>query len=164
MVLQPPPSCDSSPPGCPSPPLLLVWMNVSSLPPWLLSLHTVQFSGHSGCFLFLNWLSPFFGCARRWCISTYASILDWTDKAFIFSYFSSVGFEATHCILILHLVLNSSLLYLIIIYSKKSKVVPFSYLYISRTLSYFTWSLNKSSIFCHLESCCLVETKNNPCM
>ena len=35
-VHQPPPCRESSPPGCPSPPLPLVWMNVSSLSPWLL--------------------------------------------------------------------------------------------------------------------------------
>ena len=35
-------------------------MNVSSLTPWLLDFHTVQFSGSSGCFLFLNWLLSFF--------------------------------------------------------------------------------------------------------
>ena len=29
------------PAGCPSPPLLLVWMNVSSLTPWLSDFHTV---------------------------------------------------------------------------------------------------------------------------
>ena len=28
-------------PGCPSPPLLRVWMNVSSLSPWLLDFYTV---------------------------------------------------------------------------------------------------------------------------
>ena len=31
----------SSLPGCPSPPLLPVWMNVSSLSPWLSDFHTV---------------------------------------------------------------------------------------------------------------------------
>ena len=36
------PPCDvSSPPSCLSPPLLLVWMNVSSLSPWLSDFHTV---------------------------------------------------------------------------------------------------------------------------
>ena len=35
-------------PGCPSPPLILAWMNVSSLTPWLLDFHTVWFSGSSG--------------------------------------------------------------------------------------------------------------------
>ena len=60
-------------PGCPSPPLLPVWMNVSSLTPWLLDFHTVQFSVSSGCFLFLNW--PSFGCTRRQRVSTYTSIL-----------------------------------------------------------------------------------------
>ena len=60
--------------GCLSQPLLLVWMNISSLTPWSLDFHTVQFSGSSGCFLFLNWLLSFFGCVRKWSISNYASI------------------------------------------------------------------------------------------
>ena len=47
-------------PSCPSLPLLLVWMNVSSLTLWLLDFHTVQFSGISGCFLFLNLLLSYF--------------------------------------------------------------------------------------------------------
>ena len=34
---------ESSLPSCPSPPLLLVWMNVSSLSPWLSDFHTVRF-------------------------------------------------------------------------------------------------------------------------
>ena len=51
-VHQPPPCCESSPPSCPSPPLSPVWMNVSSLTPWLSDFHTVQFSVSSGCFLF----------------------------------------------------------------------------------------------------------------
>ena len=46
--------------SCPSLPLLPVWMNVSSLTPWLLEFHTVQFSVSSGCFLFLNLLLSFF--------------------------------------------------------------------------------------------------------
>ena len=36
-------------PSCLSPPLLPVWINVSSLTPWLSDFHTVQFSGSSGC-------------------------------------------------------------------------------------------------------------------
>ena len=75
QVHQPLPCYESSPPGCPSPPLLLVWMNVCSLTPWLLDFHTVQFSVSSGCFLFLNLCCPSFGCARRHRVSTYASIL-----------------------------------------------------------------------------------------
>ena len=59
LVLQPPPCHVSSTLGCPSPPLLLVWMNVSSLSPWLLDFHTVLFSVSSGCFLFLNLLLSF---------------------------------------------------------------------------------------------------------
>ena len=62
------------PPGCPSLPLLLVWINVSSLSPWLLDLHTIRFSVSSG-FLFLNCCCPSFGCVRRHSVSTYASIL-----------------------------------------------------------------------------------------
>ena len=62
-------------PGCPSPPLLLVWMNVSSLTPWLLDFCAVRFSVSSGCFLFFNCCYPSFGCARRCSVSTYTSIL-----------------------------------------------------------------------------------------
>ena len=51
---------ESSIPCCPSLPLLPVWMNVSSLTPWLSDLHTVRFSVSSGCFLFLNCCCPFF--------------------------------------------------------------------------------------------------------
>ena len=47
-------------PGCPPPPLLPVWRNVSSLTPWLLDFHTVWFSGSSGRFLFWNLLLSFF--------------------------------------------------------------------------------------------------------
>ena len=53
-VLQPPPCLESCLPHCPSPSLLLVWMNLSSLTPWLSDFHTVQFSVSSGSFLFLN--------------------------------------------------------------------------------------------------------------
>ena len=55
--------------------LLQVWMNVSSLSPWLSDFRTVQFSVSSGCFLFLNCCCPSFGSARRCSVSTYASIL-----------------------------------------------------------------------------------------
>ena len=51
-VRQPPPCHESFPSGCPSPHLLLVSMNVSSLFPWLLDFHTVQFSVSSCCFCF----------------------------------------------------------------------------------------------------------------
>ena len=74
-VLQPPPCHESSPPSCVSPPLLPVWMNASSLTPWLSDFHTVQFSVSSGCCLFLNCCCPSFVCARRHSVSTYASIL-----------------------------------------------------------------------------------------
>ena len=62
-------------PGSPSLPLLPVWMNVSSLSPWLSDFHTVRFSISSGCFLFLNCCCPSFGCVRRHSMSAYASIL-----------------------------------------------------------------------------------------
>ena len=67
-------SLESSPPGCTSPPLLPVWVNVSSLTPLLSDFHTVWFSVSSGCFLFLSCCCPF-GCARRHSVSTYTSIL-----------------------------------------------------------------------------------------
>ena len=41
-------------------PLLLFWMNVSSVTPWLSDFHTVQFPGSSGCFLCLNLVLPLF--------------------------------------------------------------------------------------------------------
>ena len=39
-------------PSLPSSPLLPIWINVSSLTPWLSDFHTVQFSGSSGWFCF----------------------------------------------------------------------------------------------------------------
>ena len=74
LLHQLPPRCESSPPGCPSPPLLPSWVSVSSLSPWLLDLHTVRFSVSSDCFLFLNCYCPSFGCIRRHSVSTYTSI------------------------------------------------------------------------------------------
>ena len=59
--------------SCPSLSLLLVWMNVSFLTPWLLDFHTVHFPGISAYFLFLNYCP--FGCPRRQSVSIYASIL-----------------------------------------------------------------------------------------
>ena len=60
LLGQPLPSCQSSPPGYVSPPLLLFWMNVSSLTPWLSDFHTVWFSVSSGCFLFLKLMLSYF--------------------------------------------------------------------------------------------------------
>ena len=62
-------------PSCPSPPLQSVWMNVSSLNPWLSDFHAVRVSGSSGCFCFSIGCYPSFGCARKQSVSTYASIL-----------------------------------------------------------------------------------------
>ena len=73
--LGPPTAVSPLCPGCPSPPLLLVWRNVFSLSPWLSDFCVVLFSVSSGCFLFLNCCCPSFGCARRHSVSTYASIL-----------------------------------------------------------------------------------------
>ena len=42
--------------GCPSPPLLPVWMSVSSLTPWLLDFHVVQFSGSFHCSFVLKFV------------------------------------------------------------------------------------------------------------
>ena len=81
-VRQPQPFLESSLPGCLSLPLLLVWMNVSSLSPWLSDFHTVRFSVSSGCFLFLNCCCPSFGCTRRHSVSTYTSILARSSKIF----------------------------------------------------------------------------------
>ena len=52
-------------PGCLSPPLLLVWMDVSSLTPWLLDFHTVRFYSISDCFLFLTLLLSFFWLCKE---------------------------------------------------------------------------------------------------
>ena len=71
-----------SSPGCLTPPLLLVWMNVSSLSPWLLDLHAVRFSVSSGCFLFLNFCCPSFGCARRHSVSTYPP--SWPESSLLY--------------------------------------------------------------------------------
>ena len=47
-------------PSCLSLPLLPVLVNVSTLTHWLSDFHTVQFSGSSGYFLFLDLLLSFF--------------------------------------------------------------------------------------------------------
>ena len=53
----------------PSLPLLPVWMNVSSLTPWLSNFHTVWFSGSSVLFLFLSLVLSFFWlCEEAKCI------------------------------------------------------------------------------------------------
>ena len=72
-------------PYCLSLPLLLVWMNVSSLSPWFSDFHTVWFSVSSCCFLFLNCCCPSFGCARPRSVSTYISILAGSCYLFFFN-------------------------------------------------------------------------------
>ena len=72
--------------GSPCPPILpvcLVWLTVSLIP-WLSEFHAVWFSGTAGCLLILDWLLSSFGCARKWRVSTYNSILAGTPQ----SYFS----------------------------------------------------------------------------
>ena len=59
---------ESSLPDCPSPSLLPIWMNVSSLTPWLLDFYTVRFSVTSGCCLFLNLLFFFWLCEEAQCV------------------------------------------------------------------------------------------------
>ena len=73
-VLKLPPCHVSTPPQLPSPPILVVWMNVPSLTPWLSDFQTVRFSV-SSCFLFLNLLLSFFLVVRGGSVSTYTSIL-----------------------------------------------------------------------------------------
>ena len=51
--------------SCPSLPLLQVWMNVSSLAPWLSDFHAVHFSDSSGGFLFLNLFLSFFWLCKE---------------------------------------------------------------------------------------------------
>ena len=55
-------------PGCPSPSLLWVSMNVCSLSAWLSDFHIVQFSGSSSYFLSLNLLLSFWLCKVAKCI------------------------------------------------------------------------------------------------
>ena len=62
-------------PGCPSLPLLQVWMNVSSYVLGCWTSMPFDFLSVPVWFLFLNCCCPPFGCARRHSVSTYASIL-----------------------------------------------------------------------------------------
>ena len=67
-----PPCCASSPPNCLSLPLLPVWVNVSSLTPWLLDFHTVQYSVSSGGFFVFKFV-VFLLLVVQWgtvCLST----------------------------------------------------------------------------------------------
>ena len=67
-VCQLPPCRDSSPSSCPSLPLLPVWMNVSSLSPWLLDFHTVRFCQFWLVFVFKLLLSFFWLCEEAQCV------------------------------------------------------------------------------------------------
>ena len=73
LVLKLLPCHESSPPSSPSLPLLPVWVNVSSLTPWLLDFHTVRFSVSFAClfvfvFLLLNLLLSFWLCKEAQCV------------------------------------------------------------------------------------------------
>ena len=83
---------ESSPPGFPSPPLLPIWMNVSSLTPSLSDFHTGRLSDSFGCFFcFLIGCCPSFGCARSQSVSTYSSIMAGSlESYYIKWYFSSL--------------------------------------------------------------------------
>ena len=52
LPLLPPLWCHAMSSVLPSLPPLPIWMNMTSLNPWLLDFHTVHFSGSSSCFLF----------------------------------------------------------------------------------------------------------------
>ena len=70
-------------PGCPSLLLLQVWMNVSSSTPWLSDFHTVQFSGSSGCFSFLNLLLSFFWlCEEAQCVHLHLHLVQKSNLSF----------------------------------------------------------------------------------
>ena len=63
------PCSESSSPSCASPPLLLVWMNVSSFIPWLLDFHTIRFSKKFWLFfVFKLFLSFFCLCEEAQCV------------------------------------------------------------------------------------------------
>ena len=84
-VLQRLPCPESSPPGCPSLLLLLVWVSVSSLSPWLSDFHTVRFSLSYGCFLFLILLLSFFWLYEEaQCIYLYLHLGRKSDSVFLF--------------------------------------------------------------------------------
>ena len=56
-------------PSCPSPPLLLVWINVSSLSPWLSDFRVVQFFCQFWLFFIFKLLLSFFRlCEEAQCI------------------------------------------------------------------------------------------------
>ena len=95
-VRQPPPCSESSLPCCLSPPFLPVWVSVSSLSPWWLDFHAVQFSGSSGCFLFLNCFCPSLGCVRRHSVSTYTSILAGSPRRRVFKSASANTCRGSH--------------------------------------------------------------------
>ena len=70
--------------SCLSPSLLLAWVSGSSLTPWLSDIHTILFSGSSGCFLFLNLLLSFFWlCEEAQCVYLHLH-LGWRSTDFFF--------------------------------------------------------------------------------
>ena len=64
--------------------LLPIWLNVSSLNPWLSDFHIVQYSGSAGCFLFEVNCNSSCGYARRQSMSTYTSMFSGSES---FAYF-----------------------------------------------------------------------------
>ena len=67
-VHQLPPCCETSPSGCPSPPLLLVWINVSSLSPWLSDFHNSSILYQFWLFFVFKLLSFFWLCEEVQCV------------------------------------------------------------------------------------------------
>ena len=78
LVLQPLPCHESSLSGCLSPPLLPIWMNVSSLTPWLSDFHTVRFFCQFWLFLVFKFAVVFLLFVRGGtvCLPTPPSWLD----------------------------------------------------------------------------------------
>ena len=75
-IHQTPPCRESSLPGCPSLPLILVWMNISSLTPSFLDFHKVQFFSQFWLlFVFKFVVLVLVVQGSTVCLSTYDSIL-----------------------------------------------------------------------------------------
>ena len=83
-------------PGCLCLLLLPVWMNVSSLTPWLSDFHTFQFPGSCGQFWLLNWLLSFFWlCKETKCIYLRLHLAPYSESNLMFHILSCCGILAT---------------------------------------------------------------------
>ena len=79
-------------PSCPSLPILPVWMNVSSLTPWLSDFHTVCFSVISGYILFLNLLLSFFWLCEE---AKYMYLCPHLGQKSTYFFSSSISFDSS---------------------------------------------------------------------